>query len=140
MSAGAAEKKKKKTAPQSAGGQKSKTKVVVRNVPFEANKKEIQQLFHAFGQVKTLRLPRKFDGTHRGFAFVDFLSKEEAKNAVEALAGTHLYGRHLVIEFADEDESLELIRGKAKRDLETVEKHEGKPAKKKQRVVEDEED
>jgi RNA recognition motif-containing protein len=38
-----------------------------------------------FGQLKSVRIPRKFDGTHRGFAFVDFVSKQEAKNAMEAL-------------------------------------------------------
>ena len=32
----------------------------------------------------------------RGFAFVDFATKQEAKAAVEAVAGTHLYGRRLV--------------------------------------------
>ena len=32
----------------------------------------------------------------RGFAFVDFLSKQEARSAADAVAGTHLYGRRLV--------------------------------------------
>lgn len=32
-----------------------------------------------------MRLPRKFDGAHRGFAFVEFVSKKEAKNAMDAL-------------------------------------------------------
>jgi len=127
---GAAKKKKKETAASQSGGRKSETKVIVRNMPFEANKKEVQALFHTFGQVRSVRVPRKFDGSHRGFAFVDFLSKEEAKNAVQSLEGTHLYGRHLVIEFADVDESIELIRNKAKRDLDNETKHEGKPAKK----------
>jgi len=97
---------------------KSATKIVIRNVPFEANKKELMSLFNTFGQVKNTRMPKKFDGSHRGFAFVEFLTKEEAKAAVEALAATHLYGRHLVIEYASEDTSLEAIQTKAKRDIE----------------------
>ena len=34
-----------------------------------------------FGEIKTLRLPKKLSGTgtHRGFAFVDFLTKQDAK-------------------------------------------------------------
>ena len=48
------------------------------------------------GQIKSLRLPKKFDGSHRGFAFIDFLTRQEADNAFEALHSTHLYGRHLV--------------------------------------------
>lgn len=47
-------------------------------------------------QLKSLRLPKKFDGKHRGFAFVEFLTKQEAQNAFEALQSTHLYGRHMV--------------------------------------------
>ena len=47
-------------------------------------------------QLKSLRLPKKFDGSHRGFAFVEFTTKQEAQAAVDALASTHLYGRHLV--------------------------------------------
>lgn len=39
---------------------------------------------------------------HRGFAFVDFASKQEAQAALEAVAGTHLYGRRLVVEWASE--------------------------------------
>jgi len=37
-------------------------------------------------------------GSHRGFAFVEYVTKQEAQNALQALASTHLYGRHLVID------------------------------------------
>jgi multiple RNA-binding domain-containing protein 1 len=76
------------------------TKLVVRNVPFEANEKEVRELFKTFAQLKRVRLPRRYDGRHRGFGFVDFLTHQEAVNARAALAHTHLYGRHLVIEWA----------------------------------------
>lgn len=61
-------------------------KLLVRNVPFEASKKELRELFTAFGQLKTLRLPKKFDGAHRGFAFVEFVSKQEAAKALQVWA------------------------------------------------------
>lgn len=50
-------------------------------------------------QIKSLRLPMRF-GNHRGFAFVEFVTKQEAKNAMEALSNSHLYGRHLVCDLA----------------------------------------
>lgn len=81
---------------------KTGPKLLVRNVAFEATNKDIRQLFSAFGQLKTLRIPKKMDGSHRGFAFVEFVSKNEAKAAFEALTSTHLYGRHLVIEYAED--------------------------------------
>jgi len=37
----------------------------------------------------------------RGFAFAEFSSAEEAKNAFSALENTHLYGRKLAIEWAN---------------------------------------
>jgi hypothetical protein len=105
--AGGAERAPKK------GAAKRSSKIIVRNVPFEANKKEVREsanplripmailrvsgpfcyfcghslpayrpliwcqvlawfslvqlreLFASFGQLKSLRMPKKFDGTHR---------------------------------------------------------------------------
>ncbi|KDP32677.1 hypothetical protein JCGZ_13675 [Jatropha curcas] len=90
---------------------RSTTKLLVRNVAFEATEKDLRQLFSPFGQIKSLRLPMKF-GNHRGFAFVEYVTKQEAENALGALASTHLYGRHLVLERAKEGESLEELRAR----------------------------
>jgi len=91
----------------------STTKSVVRNVPFEANAKEVEEIFKTFGSLKSVRLPKKITGSHRGFAFVDFHSKEEAKKAYEALChSTHLYGRRLVLEWAEEEDTIEDLRRK----------------------------
>ncbi|KAL2609507.1 hypothetical protein R1flu_028080 [Riccia fluitans] len=88
------------------------TKIIVRNVAFEATKKDLQQLFSPFGQLKSLRLPKKFDGNHRGFAFVEFVTRQEAQNAFDGLKSTHLYGRHLVLERAKNGESLDELRAR----------------------------
>ena len=102
--------------PTSSGGLRSK-KLMVRNVPFQATRKEILQLFGSYGHLKKVRLPKKFDGSHRGFAFVEFLTAQEAQNAMKALSSTHLYGRHLVLEWADDKEDIDTLRDKAKRDV-----------------------
>ncbi|XP_032220437.2 probable RNA-binding protein 19 isoform X2 [Nematostella vectensis] len=106
---GKEESKRKKSAKQK---QKS-SKILVRNVPFEATTKEIRELFSTFGEIKTLRLPKKMTGTgpHRGFAFVDFLTKQDAKRAFEALCtSTHLYGRRLVLEWAEDEDDVDTLR------------------------------
>ncbi|KAI6024397.1 hypothetical protein EDC04DRAFT_2724589 [Pisolithus marmoratus] len=90
------------------------TKMIVKNVPFEASKKDIRELFGAHGQLKSVRLPRKFDSRSRGFAFLEFLTRREAENAFTALKHTHLLGRHLVLEWADEaEQDVEALRKKA---------------------------
>ena len=93
------------------------TKLIVRNVPFQATRKELLQLFGSFGQLKKVRLPKKFDGTHRGFAFVEFLTSKEAQTAMNALSRTHLYGRHLVLEWASDKDDIVTLREKAQRDV-----------------------
>jgi multiple RNA-binding domain-containing protein 1 len=94
-------------------------KLIVRNVPFEANVKEIRELFSAFGQLKRCRMPVKADkSSHRGFAFVDFVTAQEARNAFGALQSTHLLGRHLVLEWANPDETVEELREKTRKQQE----------------------
>lgn len=78
------------------------TKLMVRNLAFEATKGDIQELFSSCGNIKTIRLPKKMDGHHRGFAFIEYLTHAEAASAMSTLASTHLYGRHLVIEWASQ--------------------------------------
>ncbi|KAL5016171.1 hypothetical protein ScPMuIL_005760 [Solemya velum] len=99
------------------------TKILVRNIPFEASRKEVFELFKVFGELKTVRLPKKLGGTgsHRGFAF----------RAFETLChSTHLYGRRLVLEWADTEEDLEDLRRK------TAERYHGDSPKKKLRKSE----
>lgn len=103
--------KKDGKALSKADNDQSSTKLIVRNVAFEATEKDLRQLFSPFGQVKSLRLPMRF-GKHRGFAFVEFVTKQEAQNALKALSSTHLYGRHLVLERAKEGETLEELRAR----------------------------
>ncbi|KAG5652714.1 hypothetical protein H0H81_003965 [Sphagnurus paluster] len=90
------------------------TKMIVKNVPFEATKKDIQALFGSHGHLKSVRLPKKFDSRTRGFAFLDFVSRAEAENAYAALRHTHLLGRHLVLEWAEEaEQDIDALRKKA---------------------------
>ncbi|XP_045152795.1 probable RNA-binding protein 19 isoform X1 [Echinops telfairi] len=110
------------------------SKILVRNIPFQANSREIRELFSTFGELKTVRLPKKLAGTgaHRGFGFVDFLTKQDAKRAFQALChSTHLYGRRLVLEWADSEVTVQALRRR------TAE-HFHEPPKKKRSVVLDE--
>ena len=61
-----------------------------------------------------MRLPKKFDHRSRGFAFLEFASKHEAENAFNSLQHTHLLGRHLVLQWAEEIEhDVDALRRKA---------------------------
>ncbi|XP_048198851.1 probable RNA-binding protein 19 isoform X2 [Perognathus longimembris pacificus] len=108
------------------------SKILVRNIPFQASQREIRELFSTFGELKTVRLPKKMAGTgaHRGFGFVDFLTKQDAKRAFHALChSTHLYGRRLVLEWADSEVSVQALRRK------TAERYHEPPKKKRSAVL-----
>ncbi|KAG1767362.1 hypothetical protein EV702DRAFT_1203736 [Suillus placidus] len=116
-----------------AAAKSGSTKMIVKNVPFEATKKDIRELFRsvqstvyvpnipfnsrlysAHGHLKSVRLPKKFDSRSRGFAFLEFLTRHEAENAYAALRHTHLLGRHLILQWAEEaEQDIEVLRKKA---------------------------
>ncbi|KAH9906531.1 hypothetical protein F4778DRAFT_655142 [Xylariomycetidae sp. FL2044] len=77
------------------------TKVVLKNVPFEATKKDIRTLLSSYGQLKSVRIPKKYNSKSKGFAFADFVSPREAESAMEALKDTHLLGRRLILQYAE---------------------------------------
>jgi len=95
-------------------GKQTSSKIMVKNIPFQATHKEVKQLFATFGELKSVRLPDKpGSNEHRGFGFVEFITKEDARRAFETLGlSTHLYGRRLVLEWAKEEESVDELRKK----------------------------
>ncbi|EEA08353.1 multiple RNA-binding domain-containing protein 1, putative [Cryptosporidium muris RN66] len=89
---------------------KISNKLLIKNLPFQASKNDVKNLFGAIGSVVSVRIPKKYDGTNRGYCFVEFLGKLEALAALEQLQHSHLYGRHLIIELAkDSDEQIDSI-------------------------------
>ena len=85
-----------------------KTKIIVKNLPFEASKRDVRNLFKSYGQLRAVRVPKKFDNSRKGFAFAEFKNPREAENVMDALRSTHLLGRRLVLEYAaGEDENPE---------------------------------
>ncbi|KAJ4297033.1 Multiple RNA-binding domain-containing protein 1 [Collariella sp. IMI 366227] len=98
----AAEERKREDLAKKAAAQR--TKIVIKNLPFEVSKKDIRDLFSTYGKLVALRLPKKFNHTSRGFAFAEFSTAKEALNALTALKDTHLLGRRLVLDFAEADE------------------------------------
>lgn len=114
----AAERRKEDTKKKEAG---KRTKIIIKNLPFEASKKDVRALFghvtfllhclfylltgiyRHYGTLRNVRVPKKFGGTARGFAFAEFVTAREAENAMDLLKDTHLLGRRLVLEYAAQD-------------------------------------
>jgi len=90
---------------QSQGNKQTSSKIHVKNIPFQANRREVEALFKPFGNLTSVRLPPHPNASHhRGFAFVEYATKEEAKRAFDTLSlSSHLFGRRLVLEWAAND-------------------------------------
>ncbi|KAM0253976.1 hypothetical protein ACHAQJ_006989 [Trichoderma viride] len=111
----AAEERRREDTAKKAAAQR--TKIVIKNLPFQATKKDIRTLFGTYGQLRSVRVPKKADYTARGFAFAEFVTPREAENALNALKDTHLLGRRLVLDFAaaeavDAEEEIEKMQRK----------------------------
>ena len=74
------------------------TKLYVGSLPYSTTEQELSQIFAAHGSVQSAKvITDRYTGQSRGFGFVEMSTEEEAKKAIEALNGTPLGGRTLVV-------------------------------------------
>ncbi|RPB13337.1 hypothetical protein P167DRAFT_486416 [Morchella conica CCBAS932] len=72
----------------------------IRNIDFKANEKDLEELFTRYGKVEKVRMPQgPRKGSHKGFGFVSYGTREQADEAV-ALNGFLLKGRPLDVTIA----------------------------------------
>lgn len=70
----------------------------VGGLPYSIAAEKLQELFSAYGTVADARvITDKFTGQSRGFGFVEMSSDSEAEQAIQALNGSQLEGRKLVV-------------------------------------------
>lgn len=74
--------------------------VYIRNIDFQARESDVRDVFAKYGRIEKVRLPPgPKKGTHKGFGFVTYESKEEA-DACLAENGTRLKSRELEVSIA----------------------------------------
>lgn len=72
--------------------------IYVGGLPYAVAEEQLQDLFSAYGTVETARvITDKYTGQSRGFGFVEMSTESEAQQAIEALNGSQLDGRELVV-------------------------------------------
>lgn len=69
---------------------KPKCEVFIGKTPREIFEDQILPKFEMAGRVQKLRLMMDFSGTNRGFAFITYMTPQEAQNAVNKLNGINL--------------------------------------------------
>jgi RNA recognition motif-containing protein len=73
-------------------------KLYVGGLPYSVTEGQLEEIFSQHGTVQSARvISDKFTGRSRGFGFVEMGTDEEAQKAIQALNGTELEGRTLVV-------------------------------------------
>ena len=73
-------------------------KLYVGGLSYATTDKQLEDLFGAHGTVESARvITDKFTGRSKGFGFVEMSSGAEAQSAIQALNGTELGGRSIIV-------------------------------------------
>ena len=74
------------------------TKLFVGSLPWAVNDEALKEAFTAYGNVVSAKVVTdRQTGRSRGFGFVEMESDSEANAAIEALNGSDLNGRNIVV-------------------------------------------
>src|SRR5581483_3621664 len=74
------------------------TNLYVGNLDVTTTERELRALFEGYGMLESVVIVTDRDtGMHRGFAFVEMTSAEEAEAALHALNGSMFSGRAITI-------------------------------------------
>ena len=74
------------------------TKLFVGSLPWAVNDDALKSAFEAHGSVVTAKVVTdRQTGRSRGFGFVEMENESEANNAIQALNGSQLKGRSIIV-------------------------------------------
>lgn len=72
--------------------------IYVGNLSWTLKDQDLQNLFAPYGEVSSAKIVSdKFTNRSKGFGFVEMTNDDEAKAAIEALNGTEVGGRNIVV-------------------------------------------
>ena len=72
--------------------------VYVGNLSYDLSEDDLKTAFEEHGEVSSAKIIfDRYSGRSKGFGFVEMSSDDEAKAAIEALAGKELGGRTMVV-------------------------------------------
>lgn len=81
-------------------------KLFVGSLPFSTTNEELQKLFEPYGEVTSAVIIRdKQTRRSKGYGFVEMTSEDAANEALEALNGSEVKGRKIVVSEAKSSQS-----------------------------------
>lgn len=81
-------------------------RLFVGKLPYEATSTQLEELFSQAGKVESVNvITDRMTGQGKGFAFVEMVTEEDAKRAIETLNGAMMNGRSIVVSEARPQEN-----------------------------------
>merc|ERR1712048_1028138 len=78
--------------------------------------RDVERIFRKFGTINEVFIPKdRFSGKSRGFAFVRFFDRDDAREALRDVDGSIHDGRRLTIEWSKKDDGHERRAAKGRR-------------------------
>ncbi|OAF71356.1 hypothetical protein A3Q56_00866, partial [Intoshia linei] len=85
-------------------GPRSCSSLYIKNIPNECVSDDLRELFRKFGKISDVYVPTDyFTKVPRGFAYVQFDDRRDAKDARHEMNNYRLFGNELEIDFARSD-------------------------------------
>ncbi|NXG26345.1 NUCL protein, partial [Grallaria varia] len=82
---------------QKGGGDRESKTLIVNNLSYAATEETLQELFK---KASSIKLPQNNQGRPKGYAFVDFPTTEDAREALNSCNNTEIEGRTIRLEFS----------------------------------------
>ncbi|XP_046754288.1 nucleolin isoform X3 [Gallus gallus] len=82
---------------QKGGGERESKTLIVNNLSYAASEETLQELFK---KATSIKMPQNNQGRPKGYAFVEFPTAEDAKEALNSCNNTEIEGRAIRLEFS----------------------------------------
>ncbi|XP_034948872.1 RNA-binding protein 28 [Chelonus insularis] len=77
-----------------------KTRIIVKNLSFQATEEDVRQLYEPFGKIEKIDIPKRADGKIVGCAFIQFEKFEDASKAIFKTNKQEFLGRPITSAWA----------------------------------------
>ncbi|NXK20870.1 NUCL protein, partial [Arenaria interpres] len=82
---------------QKGGGERESKTLIVNNLSYAASEETLQELFK---KASSIKMPQNNQGRPKGYAFVEFSTAEDAREALNSCNNTEIEGRAIRLEFS----------------------------------------
>ncbi|XP_042652457.1 nucleolin [Tyto alba] len=82
---------------QKGGGERESKTLIVNNLSYAASEETLQELFK---KASSIKMPQTNQGRPKGYAFIEFPTTEDAKEALNSYNNTEIEGRAIRLEFS----------------------------------------